>query len=156
LLKAVALLRIFWLTGWVAICEASRYFYVKKPGGAMATIATKFQTGTAALAIAAAATLIPVAAQAAPSMSAPTAPVTQVLHELNLGPAFVPEVTLWWLGNTNPNPNPNRLSLPFIQVPILSQILVAVGLANTELCLGGPGVRIGQYGGISVSLGLGC
>jgi hypothetical protein len=121
----------------------------------MATIATKLQTGTAALAIAAAATLVPIA-QAAPSVSVPTAPVTQVLHELNLGPAALSEVTFWWLGNTNPNPNPNRLSLPFIQVPILSQILVFVGLANTEFCLGGPGVRIDQYGGISVSLGFGC
>jgi hypothetical protein len=122
----------------------------------MATIATKFQTATAAVAIAAAATLIPTAAQAAPSFSAPTAPVSQVLHELNLGPAVLPEVTLWWLGNTNPNPNPNRISLPFIAVPILSQILVALGLGDKELCLGGAGVRINKYGGISVSLGLGC
>jgi hypothetical protein len=122
----------------------------------MATIATKFQTGTAALAIAAAATLIPVAAQAAPSMSAPTAPVTQVLHNLSLGPTVLPNVTFWWLGNTNPNPNPSRLSLPFIGVPILSQILVFLGLGNTEFCLGGPDVRIDAYGGISISLGLGC
>ena len=122
----------------------------------MATIATKFQTGTAALAIAAAATLIPVAAQAAPSMSAPAAPVTQVLHNLNLGPGVLPNVTFWWLGNTNPSPNPSRLSLPFIGVPILSQILVFLGLGNTEFCLGGPDIRIDSYGGISISLGLGC
>jgi hypothetical protein len=70
-------------------------------------LATKFQVGVAACAVAAATTLVPVAALAAPSISVPTAPVTQVLHELTLGPAVLPAAP-WWLFN-NPNPDRSRL-----------------------------------------------
>lgn len=122
----------------------------------MATIATKLQTGTAALAIAAATTLVPVAAQAAPTISAHTAPVTQVLHELNLGPAALPDVSWFYFGNTNPAPNPNRITLFSARVPILSDIIVFLGLNNKELCLGGGGVRTDAYGGIHIFAGIGC
>jgi hypothetical protein len=127
----------------------------------MNAIATKLQVGTAACAIAAAATLMPVAAHAAPSISFPTAPVTQVLHELNLGPMTlpslptIPEFSWFIFGTPNPHP-PAHLTLLNLTVPILSPILVFLGLANKEICLGGATVKIGPYGGISVSLGVGC
>jgi hypothetical protein len=121
----------------------------------MAAIATKLQTGTAACAIALAASLVPVAAQAAPSVSVPTAPVTQVLHELNLGPAALPEFNWWWFGTPNPHP-PRHLTLLSFNVPIITPILGFFGLLNKEICLGGLGVKIGAYGRITVSLGAGC
>src|SRR6266576_4697492 len=117
----------------------------------MTTIATKLQTGTAACAIAVAATLVPVAAQAAPSVSVPTAPVTQALHELNLGPAALPEFNWWWFGTPNPAPPP-RLTLLSFKVPILTPVLGALGLLNKEFCIVGLGVKIGPYGRITVSL----
>jgi hypothetical protein len=127
----------------------------------MNAIATKLQVGTAACAIAAAATLIPVAAHAAPAMSMPTAPVTQVLHELNLGPMTLPNLPTipefsWFLfGTPNPNPPPHLTLLSFT-IPILTPILGFFGLLNKELCLGGAAVKINAYGKISVSLGIGC
>jgi hypothetical protein len=64
----------------------------------MNTIATKLHVGTAAFAVAAATTLVPVAAQAAPNLSAPTAPMTQVLDRLSEGPMTLGEVNWWWFG----------------------------------------------------------
>jgi hypothetical protein len=127
----------------------------------MATIATKLQTGTAALAIIAAATLVP-AAQAAPYISAPTAPVTQVLQELNLGPAALPEINFFWFSTPNPNPAP-RVTIFNPAFPILgpiSRILDPVwallGLRGKELCLLGADIEFGAYGGFTVRLGVGC
>jgi hypothetical protein len=111
----------------------------------------------AACAVAAAVSLVPAAAQAAPSISMPTAPVTQVLHELNLGPASIAD-TSWFIlfGPINHHSPKPHFDLPSFQVPILSQILVFLHLNNTELCLGGPSIKIGPYGGISIGIGLGC
>ena len=121
----------------------------------MATIATKLQTGTAALAIAAATTLVPVAAQAAPQITMPTTPMTQVLSNM-------PEVNFFWFSTPNPNPAP-RVTIFSPAFPILggiSRILDPVwallGLNGKELCLLGADVEFGTYGGFTVRLGAGC
>jgi hypothetical protein len=130
----------------------------------MNTIAMKLQTGTAALAIAAAATLIPVSAQAAPQISVPTAPVTQVLDRLSEGPAALADVNWWFFlpnfGSTSSNSSaiPQGLTLLHIDVPILTPMLIrpllgALGLLNKQiLCLPGlAGVHTNAYGAINVT-----
>ena len=52
----------------------------------MNAIATKFQVGAAALAVGASAAFVPVAANAAPAMPAPAAPVHQVVGDLAAAP----------------------------------------------------------------------
>jgi hypothetical protein len=136
----------------------------------MNTIAMKFQTGTAALAIAAAATLIPVSAQAAPDISVPTAPVSQVLDRLSEGPAALADVNWWFFlpgfGTASPNSNssliPQGLTLLHIDIPILTPLLIkpllgALGLLNKQIiCLGGlAGVHTNAYGAINITL-FGC
>jgi hypothetical protein len=134
----------------------------------MNTIAMKLQTGTAALAIAAAASLIPVAAQAAPQISVPTAPVSQVLDQLSQGPAVLPDVNWWFFlpnfGTTSSNSSaiPQGLTLLHIDIPILTPLLIkpllgALGLLNKQIiCLGGlAGVHTNAYGAINVTL-FGC
>ena len=127
----------------------------------MNAIATKFQVGTAAVAVAAAATLMPVAAQAAPEISMPTAPITQVLDRVpevvGLGVASLPEFSFFYFGVPSPAvPAHPRLTLFSLRIPILTPILGLFNLLNKQLCLGGLSVKIGQYGRITVSLGLGC
>ena len=124
----------------------------------MNTIATRLQVGTAALAVAAAATLVPVAAQAAPEISAPAAPVTQVIDRMatGIGVGSIPEFQFFWFGSPNPNPTPKITLIPNLTVPLLSAVLVGLGLGNKEVCVDGADVKIGSYGGISVGLGLGC
>lgn len=114
----------------------------------MTTIATRLQVGTAACAVAAAASLVPVAAQAAPEISVPTAPVSSVLEQ-------VKEFNFFWFGAPNPNPPP-RITLLSLDVPIIDPIFGALGLLGKEICLGGVGIRFGGYGGLTVSLGIGC
>ena len=121
----------------------------------MNTIATRLQVGTAALAVAAAATMVPVAAHAAPAISVPTAPMTQVLDQL-------PEFTPFWFSTPNPNPAP-RVTIFNPNFPILggvSRILdpvwAALGLKGKELCLLGADVEFGAYGGVTIRLGAGC
>ncbi|MFG1931578.1 hypothetical protein ACGFK1_13110 [Mycobacterium sp. NPDC048908] len=130
----------------------------------MNTIATKLQVGTAALAVAAAATLVPVAAQAAPEISAPTAPITQVIDRAveGTGIASIPEFSFFFFGPT-PSSQPPGITLFSPGFPILgpvSQILNplwrVLGLNGKELCLGGASIQWGSYGGFSVRIGLGC
>jgi hypothetical protein len=122
-------------------------------------IATKLQVGTAACAIAAAASIVPVAAQAAPEISVPTAPVIQVLDRVpevvGLGISNLPEFNFWWFGTPNPAPPP-RLTLLSLDVPILTPIFGLLGLLGKEICIGGLSLRFGSYGGVTASLGLGC
>jgi hypothetical protein len=135
----------------------------------MNTIATRFQIGTAALAVAAAATLVPAAAQAAPSISAPTAPMSHVLDNLSLGPASLAEAN-WWdffpglpslpglpgLGSTpgiNSSSVPSGLTLlnidiPFITPGIIKPLVNALGLGNLTICLGIAGAHIDGYTGV--------
>jgi hypothetical protein len=121
----------------------------------MTTIATKFQVGTAALAITAAATLVPVAAQAAPEISMPTAPVVQLLDNM-------PEFTPFWFSTPNPDPAP-RLTVFSPDFPVLGglsrfldPVWALLGLNGKELCLLGADIEWGQYGGFTVRLGVGC
>jgi hypothetical protein len=125
----------------------------------MNTIATRFQVGTAAVAVAAAATLMPVAAQAAPVISAPTAPVTQVLDRMSQGVGIgsIPEFSFFYFGTPSPAvPAQPRLTLFSLKVPILTPILGLLGLLNRQLCIGGLSVKINGYGRITASIGLGC
>jgi hypothetical protein len=122
----------------------------------MNTIATRLQVGAAAVAVATAATLVPVAAQAAPEIAAPTAPVTQVIDRMATGVGSLPEFQFFWFGTPNPNPPAHITLINNLTLPIISTVLVGLGLGNKEICLGGASVKIGSYGGISVSLGLGC
>jgi hypothetical protein len=130
----------------------------------MNTIATRLQVGTAALAIAAATTMVPVAAHAAPEISVPTAPITQVLGSLpqTVGIGSIPEFTPFWFSTPNPNPAP-RLTLFNPSFPVLgglSRFLDPVwrllGLNGKELCLLGADIEWGAYGGFTIRLGAGC
>jgi hypothetical protein len=104
---------------------------------------------------------MPVAAQAAPAIEMPTAPVTQVLNN-------VPDVNWWFFlpnfGSTTSNSDaiPPGLTLLHIDVPILTPMLIrpllgALGLLNKQiLCLGGlAGVHTNAYGAINVTV-FGC
>jgi hypothetical protein len=58
-------------TGWATACEANRLGLLKKGWGTMTAIARKVQIGTAACAIAVAATLTPAAVAQADSFGGP-------------------------------------------------------------------------------------
>jgi hypothetical protein len=134
----------------------------------MITIAKRLQVGTAALAIAAATTLIPVAAQAAPEISAPTAPITQVMDRISDGPMTLGEVNWWWFipgtgANTVDTSGFNAgVTLLHLDVPILTPLLLkpifgALGLLGFNLCLGGlAGVKIDPYSGAVDVTAFGC
>jgi hypothetical protein len=136
----------------------------------MNAIATKLQVGTAALAVAAAATLTPVAAQAAPAIPVPTAPVTQVLDHLSLGPATIPDINWFYFGPTDAsNPPVNRNgdpALPFFavsfKIPLLSPFILQPlfqALFKTDsftACVAGLSVKLGPYGTITKSIANGC
>jgi hypothetical protein len=119
----------------------------------MTEIATRLQVGIAASAIAVAASLIPAAAQAAPSISSmPTAPVTQVLNNLSQ--------YNWFYFGTPPNPA-GPASDPIIlwdtNVPVLIPVSFwsQLGLNNVEACFAGFGVKINAYGRVSGSFNIG-
>ena len=124
----------------------------------MNAIATRFQVGTAAMAVAAAATLMPVAAHAAPNISLPTAPITQVIDRVPevVGVGHIADFQFFWFGTSNPHPPASITLLNNLTLPIISTLISALGLDNKEICVGGAAVKFGSYGGISVSLGIGC
>jgi hypothetical protein len=130
----------------------------------MNTIATRLKVGTAAIAVAAAATLVPVAAQAAPELSAPTAPITQVIDRVasSVDIGSIPEFSFFFFGAT-PAVQPPGVTIFSPAFPILgpvSQLLnpiwAALGLNGKTLCFGGLSLQFGAYGGFSVRIGLGC
>jgi hypothetical protein len=130
----------------------------------MNTIATRLQVGTAALAVAAAATLVPVAAQAAPEIAAPTAPITQVIDKMATGTGIgsIPDFSFFYFGPTQ-TPPPPGITLFSPNFPILgpiSQILnplwSVLGLKGKTLCFLGGSIQFGAYGGFSIRVGLGC
>jgi hypothetical protein len=133
---------------------------------AIATRLQGLQVTTAAVAVAAAATMVPVAAQAAPEISLPTAPITQVLDNLALAPSegtTVPCNSIFFcFGAVGFAENPNLVVAFTLGFPILGPILIqpllnAIGLANRSICLGGFGVsNHAPYGHITLSLSLGC
>lgn len=124
----------------------------------MNVIATKLQTGTAALAVAAAATLVPVAAHAAPNISAPTAPIIQMIDRVPevVGAGQLKDFSFFIFGTPDPTPPPHITLLNNITLPIISSIIGALGLDNKEICLGGLAIKFGSYGGITLQLGFGC
>jgi hypothetical protein len=140
----------------------------------MNTIATKLQVGTAAFAVAAATTLVPVAAQAAPNLSAPTAPMTQVLDRLSEGPMTLGEVNWWWfLGDgssgpsassaatTTPSGIPPGITLLHIDIPILTPLVIrpilgALGLRGQSFCFGIGGISFEAYTGAINVTAFGC
>ncbi len=118
----------------------------------MTEIATKLQVGIAASAMAAAATLVPMAAQAAPSISSmPTAPVTQVLNNL--------AQFNWFYFGPNPNPtqptNPPSIVLFSYNVPSLVPFWTSIGLLNQTSCFAGGGVTVNSYGGLTFTFNVG-
>jgi hypothetical protein len=125
----------------------------------MSTFATKFQTGAAACAIAAAATLTPaVVAQADSAAPAPLAPVTQVLDSFALAPVQFAQDNPWWLLPGDP--------AGFIQeITQVTPIQVIQGFferawgwfstIDATACIGGFGIHIGPYGSISAGRGVG-
>ena len=130
----------------------------------MNTIATRLKVGTAAVAVAAAATLVPVAAQAAPEISAPIAPITQVIDRAveGVGIGSIPDFSFFFFGPT-PATQPPGITLFSPGFPILgpiSQILNplwnVLGLPGKTLCLLGGSIQWGAYGGFSIRIGLGC
>lgn len=119
----------------------------------MATMATKLQIGTAACAIAAAATLVP-AAQAAPALPMPTTPVSQLLAEdwWYFGPPTanhppVPPYIAWVPVNYFAS-NPALLQT-LLGLPIIGGVLQFFAGINYVACIGGLNGRIGPYGSLS-------
>jgi len=140
----------------------------------MNTIATRLQVGTAAIAVAAATTLVPVAAQAAPDLSMPTAPMTQVLDRLSEGPMTLGEVNWWWfLGDGSSGPSassaattipsgiPPGITLLHIDIPILTPLVIrpilgALGLLGKSFCFGIGGISFEAYTGAINITAFGC
>ena len=124
----------------------------------MNEIATRFQVGTAALAVAAAATLVPAAAHAAPTVL-PTAPITHVVDWVPqaVGVGTLPDFSFFYFGVATPTvPAKPRITLISFTIPLLTPILGLFRLLDKQLCVGGLSVKIGAYGRISLGVGLGC
>lgn len=133
-------------------------------------VITKFQTGVAAVALAAAVTVIPATtAQAAPELTVPAAPVTQMLDfaplqvqpiELN-DPRSWFQNSLWWFGSANPNPPANERVWfsfnPFALIPtMLRPFFGWMANLNFQACFSGLSAKIGPYGSFTVSVGSRC
>jgi hypothetical protein len=130
----------------------------------MTTIATKFQMGAAASAIAVAAALLPAAAQAQPAIPAPQQlggaldqaciPVLSsscILFGLAdlTGPLL--HNPLVWIGTSNPTP-PTTLLGPFVfPLPFIGS-----WFAGNEICLGGATLQGAPYGNVAASFTIGC
>jgi hypothetical protein len=145
----------------------------------MNTIATKLRAGTAACAVAAAATLVPMSvagplptAHAAPAIPAPewlgstlgsVGCLVPIFDAANCAAQTATIGNLFYLGPIDGTPPPRVDILNLNLDPILGLIPV-IGPAvswfihslNIEVCVGGLSARIGGYGNIAVSLGSGC
>lgn len=150
----------------------------------MNSIATKLRIGTAACAVAAAATLAPMpAAQAAPAAPAPTAPAISAPTGLGatlgavgcLAPVFnaancaAHQATLgnlFYLGPVDTTPPPRIDFFTFNPTPFIALIpIIGKPLANwwkkldIEVCVGGLSARIGgaySPGQVTASIGSHC
>lgn len=136
----------------------------------MNAIATKFQVTAAAAVIAAGTALVPVAANAAPAVELPAAPV-QVMGDIAAQPqgligVFVVQFTgvvtrtsTWWTRMTINNyqslleANPDSIFAPFYESRIerLNQQLASYGEVEMSACAGGTSYSIvaGSYGGVT-------
>lgn len=129
----------------------------------------KLQAGAAACAVAGAAILTPVAAQADIAAPAPLAPITHVLDNVAQSPlVFAPLNTWWqndpwwWLGpGSNPSPGAPILVGTFTPLSIIPGFLQEpwkrlTQNINFSACFLGAGIKVGPYGTITVSLTRGC
>lgn len=136
----------------------------------MNAIATKVKVSAAAAVIAASAAFVPVAANAAPAVELPAAPV-QVLGDIAAQPqglfgVFVVQFTgavtrtsTWWTRMTINNyqslleANPNSIFAPRYQARIdrLNAQLARYGEVSASACAGGTSYNIvaGSYGGVT-------
>src|SRR5882757_1964097 len=141
----------------------------------MTTIATKLQTGTAACAIAAAATLLPLpAASAAPAFSIPAptglgsalGSITCIAPIFDASGCATGTATVggvFYLGPNDPTP-PGRNDIftlnpipVFLLIPVIGAPLAGWWSSlDIEVCVGGLSARIGGYGNLTASLGSGC
>ncbi|WP_349269598.1 hypothetical protein MPNTM1_05508 [Mycolicibacterium parafortuitum] len=134
----------------------------------MNAIATKFKVGAAAVAVAGAATLAPIAANAAPAVQLPAAPVMSDLAQQPQGlfGVFVVQFTgavtrtsTYWTRLTILNynslleANPDSVFAPFWEARVerLNQQLARYGEVELSSCFGGRSYSIvaGSYGGVT-------
>lgn len=147
------------------------------------SMSTKMQVGTAAVAVAAAATLAPaVIAQAQPGSVTPIpqalgAAADDSLWFLDNNPqaaaaavspaALPPAITsifqnrLIWFGTPNPTPPPGATIFEFTPLPLIPGFLRPLYSwftqnLNFEACVLGATVKIGPYGTVSGSITQGC
>jgi hypothetical protein len=128
-------------------------------------IATKISAGLAASAIAVAAGVMAPSAHAAPVAPAPAAPITHMVE-----PALTPgtlhlgdlPLEIWWLGNdANPNGPTDKVTVlsiqPLMLLPgALRPLFGWFESLNLDVCIAGVGVRLAEYGKLSVSLARSC
>ncbi|MGE2689170.1 hypothetical protein [Mycolicibacterium pulveris] len=136
----------------------------------MSGVITKFQTGVAAVALAAAATVIPATtATATPEVPVPAAPVVQTLDFAPLQPQPIEldeprtwfQNSLWWFGSSNPNPPDNERTWfsfnPFTLIPsFLRPFFGWAANLNFQACFAGISAKIGPYGSFKVTVGRRC
>jgi hypothetical protein len=146
----------------------------------MTAIATKFQAGVAAsaIAVAAALTSTPVA-QADPAVPVPTAigasaecelvggpdcessaAVTASLIPIT-GPGSILQNQFWWFGPANPTPPPSTTVFFFNPLPLIPGFFQPLwGFftqnLNFEVCVFGASLKVGPYGTVTGSLGSSC
>lgn len=140
-------------------------------GNTMNAIATKFQVGAAALALGATAAFVPVAANAAPAVEVPAAPV-QVMGDLAQAPgdfiwffqvsslqisAAAVRTTTFWTDLTigiyeaKLEANPDSIFAPFYERRLeqLAEQRAAIGAITFSACRDGEGYVAGPYGTVT-------
>lgn len=141
-------------------------------GKLMNAIATKFQVGAAALALGASAAFAPVAANAAPAVQVPAAPVHQVIGNVAEAPgdfiwffqvssvqiaATMTRSATFWTDTTisiyeaKLARNPDSIFAPFYENRIaqLNVQRAAFGALSISACRDGEGISAGPYGTVT-------
>lgn len=129
----------------------------------MSNVSTKFQVATAAVAVAAVATLTPAVMAQADSMSpAPLAPITEISTSPYFAAGSLAEELPWWLLRDSPSATAERRAptvifsfSPLALIPSFIEPLYRYLTRNLNfsVCLGGLGVRVGPYGTTTVTRG---
>jgi hypothetical protein len=141
----------------------------------LSSVGTKMQLGTAACAIAAAAALPAVVAQAEPLVHVPTAGIgSSILAEcdqvgstdcavsspfaassssVSASHGNIFQNNLWWFGPQNPNRPPVTTLFSFQPLALLPSFVQPLfgwfQNLNFEACIGGFGLHVGPYGTVS-------
>lgn len=138
----------------------------------MNAIATKFQTSAAALAVGATVALSPVAANAAPAVQVPAAPVHQVVGSVAEAPgdfiwffqvtsvqiaATLTRSATFWTDTAiaryeaRLTRNPNSIFAGYYQrrIAALQERRAAYGQLNYSVCRDGQGISAGPYGTVT-------